>query len=748
LALMAICLDISGLSYDECILALTAQGLLNRKGPRVFLKTGSLFWQYREADDWWMDYYSRRKGIRFEEAKSLDELLLRFLPEFRGLCLFDPSLDATRYVALTLCGLEGLLPSSTELLGRHPPLGKLPVSHDLRGRWGNDVEAYEWAIEKLLPRTDRKVCFSAGRSHEGKNLGYDPSVVLGLDYVIMRGGFVFNLSPAAEYPEDARLLDKIMGRLSSPASVYGWAEPEGQFVERVSKWGNFIMCACAPNLSFHSKVPAKRGFRYKWGHKGPGEVRLERKYYVAFLTNEGDTPKIAVGLMGGAWLAKWRGKVAVNWGLNPLIALEFPAVFEMYQETATERDYFFGGVSGAGYCLLHLLPNLEAYAKHVRRCLEASDVRIFDVWGDPGREEAYCRIVRPLGLTHSPFGRARLEFAAGEFPILFPDGLSGVWYFEAKKPEELAEKIKTTAYEHPPPFFIVVYGGLGAGSWMDFEKVADLLDPSKFKVVRLDEMMALAKIAGRAMLRLPQPPVHLLGEEVWPGGEEILAYVELRASAGKPLPSGEVRIPLPKGWRSRPEKKKFPPLGRGEEARLEFRITPPKEGRGVFHLWPLISIPGETFHGMGERVRVVEWSPLFEPHGGEVFCGFETGEGWEETGAKLSLKGGVGKITQADPRVYWGSVRRKFEVDLERAPLLVISVPEVEEQWALKVNDGTLPSDIPLVKDTQKRGIFVVDLKGATGWRGRKEFWLIIFAVGRGKSVKVDWLKFCGWEGV
>ncbi|HIE08925.1 MAG TPA: hypothetical protein EYP65_03645, partial [Armatimonadetes bacterium] len=560
-ALIAVCLDIAGLSYDQCLLALAIQGLSNRKGPRVFLKTGSLFWQNRRADEWWLDYYRRRKRIDFRAVKTLDELLAGSLGEFRGVALFDPSLDATRYIALTLCGLEGLLPASPELMERHPMLKRLPVVYDLRLRWQSNAEAYEWAVENLLPRTDRKACFSAGRSHNGKNLGADPSVVLGLDYVIMRGGFVFNLSPAAErasiygrlipgYPEDARLFDKIMKGLDSPAAVYGWAEPEGHFARRVSKWGNFIMCACAPNLSFHAKVPARRRFRYKWGHRSPKDVKLERKYYVAFLTNEGDTPKIAVSLMGGAWLAEWRGKVPVNWGLNPLIAVEFPAIFEMYQETATEKDYFFGGVSGAGYCYLDLLPSVKPFAEHTRRCLEVSDVRVFDVWTatDPRKGiEEFAGIVKPLGLTHNPVGEAKLEFASGEVPVVYPDGVA--FYFRAKSPKELAERIEEVALKHPPPFFIEVYGGLGAGSWMDFEKVSLLLDPERFKVVRLDEMMALARLAGRAVLRFSRPPATVFGRPAWVGGWRMKAVVELRASAGEPLPPGEVRVLLPQGWR-------------------------------------------------------------------------------------------------------------------------------------------------------------------------------------------------------
>jgi hypothetical protein len=66
-----------------------------------------------------------------------------------GTVLYDgsaPEPDGTRYVGLTMCGLEGLLPVTPALRAAHPLLAALPVVHDLRGRFRTNRAAYEWGL--------------------------------------------------------------------------------------------------------------------------------------------------------------------------------------------------------------------------------------------------------------------------------------------------------------------------------------------------------------------------------------------------------------------------------------------------------------------------------------------------------------------------------------------------------------------------------------------------------------------------
>jgi hypothetical protein len=49
--------------------------------------------------------------------------------------------------------------------------------------------------------------------------------------------------------------------------------------------------------------------------------------------------------------------------------------------------------------------------------------------------------------------------------------------------------------------------------------------------------------------------------------------------------------------------------------------------------------------------------------------------------------------------------------------------------------------DICLIVDTARTGVFECDIQKATGWGGQKNFKIIIFAVGEGRKLEVEWIR-------
>jgi hypothetical protein len=305
--------------YDTGLLVQTLQGLANRAagegiGRPLLVDSFELFSQYNPADRYWASYLTTEKGMNFTNLTaigegSLDGLLrAAALPGvINGSVLIDgsaPEPDGTRYAALTLCGLEGLLPVTPALRDAHPMLAALPVAHDLRKRFATNKAAYEWALSELMPRVDQSVGWSAGRSHtldDGHFVwqGSPPEMpLLGLDVAIAKRGFMFNLSPNATQceahparwfvdcrgsPQEAALFDRVMEGLNGsssssggggggggssssssssssaiaaapsgaaaavPASsrplpaIYGWSETESEYTIRVSKGGGYVL---------------------------------------------------------------------------------------------------------------------------------------------------------------------------------------------------------------------------------------------------------------------------------------------------------------------------------------------------------------------------------------------------------------------------------------------------------------------------------------------------------------------------
>jgi len=498
--------------YDRLTTILALQGVVNQDGPRLLLDTRRIG-DWPEADRLWQRIYERDYGFSFGELASFDALLRRFRSSLAGVVVYDDRLDATRYVALTLAGLERLLAVPARQLARLPV--RLPVKHDLRGRWKTNRQACAWAIEHLLGRCDPSVAFSAGHSHDRIDMGHDPGIVLALDYVVRRRGFVFNLSPAARpdkypgvripgYPGDARLFGRIMARLTPPAAVYGWAEPEWTFTDHVTRYNHYVMCGLASNLSFHSAVPAGRGpFRQRRAANVP--ARVGPKHYVAFMTSEGDAPRVASFFFGGGWQNPARGQVVINWGINPVLVAQVPAMMRYYYRTATANDYFFGGVGGAGYVFVNRLPDVAAFARHGREHLERADVRVIDLWHkrrtSPRKYEIYARIARLAGITHLPSRRRYVQILPGGVPVVFADPRL---HYVAGEPAQVAERIRRVARSRPVPGFLLVYKTPGAGAAEFFRQVQDELDPARFEPVRLDVMMQMIRRLHRSG-RMPGP---------------------------------------------------------------------------------------------------------------------------------------------------------------------------------------------------------------------------------------------------
>lgn len=57
-----------------------------------------------------------------------------------------------------------------------------------------------------------------------------------------------------------------------------------------------------------------------------GRALERKKVYLAFETNEGDTPRILTSQFTSAWLSPNRGTVPISWAVDPLLGTFFPEV--------------------------------------------------------------------------------------------------------------------------------------------------------------------------------------------------------------------------------------------------------------------------------------------------------------------------------------------------------------------------------------------------------------------------------------
>lgn len=395
----------------------------------------------------------------------------------------------------------------------------LTVRQDLRGRFPDTLAAYDWALRELMPRCSRRLAHTVnGGRVDGINVGVC-GPMSGFDWQTQNRGFVFNLACTAEErisygticggsPEQAAMYERILRALQTPAQINGYGDPEDVWCRLLSEHGHYSFHAYT-NWSFHHKVPCPaEKLRQRVSFTPASTAPDLDRFYVCFMTSEGDTMKGPIPFFYGSWFDSARGEVPVNWGINPLMAELFPAMLQYYYDTASPDDYFFTGCSGAGYCYPDQMRDLDRFAGHTARACRAAGTPVIDLWGASRTDvqQHYVAATRPLGLTVNS-APARLQLMRDGTPVAYhelaywqTDGLTDTSWTRAFATVEgrregigrIVRRIESVAARHRPPFIILVYGDLHsyAEHATLYRDVARVLDPRRFRPARLDEAMA------------------------------------------------------------------------------------------------------------------------------------------------------------------------------------------------------------------------------------------------------------------
>ncbi|MBM3501662.1 MAG: hypothetical protein FJX74_23665, partial [Armatimonadetes bacterium] len=140
--------DAQGLDLDRNLTLLALQGLVNRRGPRLFVIGMNPF--NREADRFWVERLGQRYGI-VAEAADFEGALRQYGPELGGLIVYPVDSSQSENVACMAAALLGLLPVASEVRGQAEQATGLTVRYDLTGCFADRLEAARWALEHLAP---------------------------------------------------------------------------------------------------------------------------------------------------------------------------------------------------------------------------------------------------------------------------------------------------------------------------------------------------------------------------------------------------------------------------------------------------------------------------------------------------------------------------------------------------------------------------------------------------------------------
>lgn len=371
------------LSYKDLLLLYTLQGLVNRGAPRLFFDTGAANNDFPQSDERWVGYLMQHRGVTFKGVAppSLCTLVEEFDAQFSWSTVVYHDDNYSEHIAATAAGINGAsLPVSEDVMGRHSCLRRLPVQTRLPQFTGK-LAAYRWAIDTLLPNCSRKIVFNA----DNYNNAVGPmkmGTVMSLDYPISQGGFIMNLSPLwvcdpldckppttrRATPHETALFVEVVSSRDALVSVWGWGDPEHAYTNITTHAGGVVFCSFyTANIAFWSALGvARRSVALPLPHHDAGHALDPSTVYIAFETNEGDTPRILSSQFTGAWLSPHRGRVPIAWAVDPYLGELLPELWNALISTATANDSFVAGVDGAGYVYIRSLSPAHALAYEAR----------------------------------------------------------------------------------------------------------------------------------------------------------------------------------------------------------------------------------------------------------------------------------------------------------------------------------------------------------------------------------------------
>lgn len=490
----------------EKLLALSLQGIINRDSPKIYL-----LWESRDKfgnpSEECIEYYKSKCWITYDYI-SLDSALKKYADEVNGFVVYDPEFRHSINIATTLAGLNNTLIAHPDFISKLKVLG-LPMKEDLRERWKDKYQAYEWQLENLSPGCNKNIIASGlpvedPRTHKAKIWMARPI----RDYVIMHRVVAVDLVPHRKVPKDYRLLERYYKGMNPYARVLGYpftGALERPYVEFASKHGLIVVLAhvTSADFSVHSQMQVKTV--YKQDHKtsvsfDPGKI------YLAFAMSD-------LGLNSmqdryyGAWDDPKRGNLPVNWWLDGVVKDFCPGIVQYYYETKTPNDYFYGAHVG-GRIRPSDFPHLEEYLRRNKRYLEDCDLKTV-AFSNHGKKddyvfEIYSRVLdNCIGFFYGWTPTLELgEETAGNYWIFHNKSWIitslGLTKDEANKADLSAKKISSFIDKNKKrPLFMTVLVILGNYPTVDFlEKIKNELDlryPGEIEWIRGDELILVTK---------------------------------------------------------------------------------------------------------------------------------------------------------------------------------------------------------------------------------------------------------------
>ena len=347
--------DLQGIGQEDLLALVSVQGLVNRIEPQIYTYSSGY-------SDGLLALY-RKTGIVKSEEKASDvfDLLRRYREYYAGIVVYDPGRRFTVNLATNIAGVENRVIIAPSLLGRF--LSEVDRSIDILDLRDMDFPtsdaAFDWYRDNIFPKQNHNMLAVA------KDV-YMWDVFR--DYPIACNVPVFWLPGENDEDyseEDVENVRWLYANTPANIPVFGFwpGLDNGKDVgyneffgtKLASEYGKYtIVCTWVGSYSYHSGVQVgNRPYRQvKARAKKFREYDPGKKYVALVMVESGDAPGYYQfdGFFPRQWDDPQRGEVPVSYGISMSLKYLMPGVMRHLYDTATENDYFFCPISGAGYC--------------------------------------------------------------------------------------------------------------------------------------------------------------------------------------------------------------------------------------------------------------------------------------------------------------------------------------------------------------------------------------------------------------
>lgn len=368
----------TGASVQDKIIALTLAGIVNRDSARLYLLNVSETWSYNQTDETWRNLYRSRGNVVFDSVQQMSSLINKFRHLINGAITYDAARYYSNFSGQNFCwqaeaaALIGSLTNRLPVTSSYAATLGLQVSDSVlvtdafdgdssiwvTGRvestlnpWNQsgltEEQRYftylDWGINTLLPRCNPDMFYIREYTDwASKNRMFQLNLAGTED-------LNFNSLSTAK----ADLIERVLQFLQNKNPqrifhIFGWMRPE-PLTQWFAHFGSSFHETLLGNLSWHSSFPVNDRNYSRASIVNPDTLHLQNKYYLIFITSEGDACNWVYGLQSGGWLSAYRGYPPVAWGWNLYMLSLTPFVAKYYTETATGNDGFISVTSPLGY---------------------------------------------------------------------------------------------------------------------------------------------------------------------------------------------------------------------------------------------------------------------------------------------------------------------------------------------------------------------------------------------------------------